>query len=201
VSRSLPTGRVLVGLIATILLAGCASSATPPPSPTPATQSPPATPSAALTTPTLTPAPTPIPTPAITPMPSAVALGETTLTASNYACEIGSSDTPVQCTVVSNDPRVTGAYKATFHSNRWGSDPAHGAMVQWGTARLVNAGGVWAGPYSGIFAAGRGDIITTWYTGSGGYAGLSYYETITVAPTGGGWEAVGLIFPGLPPAR
>jgi len=25
-------------------------------------------------------------------------------------------------------------------------------------------------------ATGRGDIITTWFTGSGGYAGLSYCE-------------------------
>ena len=194
----------LVGAVALVVTA-CGSSGTAPPSVSPlppaASAAPTSVPSMVAAAPTVTPTPTPIPTPAITPMPSAVALAETTLTASNYDCNLGSSDTPVQCTAVSNDPRVTGTYKATFHTNRWGSDPSHGAMVQWGTARLVNSGGVWAGPYSGIFATGRGDIITTWYTGSGGYAGLSYYEVITVAPTGGGWVAVGLIFPGSPPPR
>ena len=197
-SPCLPTRRVLVGLTVTVLLAGCASSATPPPSATPAMT---ATPSAGVDLPTVTATPRPAPTTTPAPTPSAVAFGEATLTESALDCTFLPTDPPIQCTTVSNDPRVSGKYAATVQTRPWNADASHEAFVQWGTARLVNDGGVWTGPYSGIFATGRGDIITTWYTGSGGYAGLSYYQTITAAPTGGGWVAVGLIFPGSPPPR
>ena len=134
-------------------------------------------------------------------MPSAIAFGEATLTESNLACRFRAADPPITCTTVSDDPRVSGKYTATVHTKTWNADASHEAFVQWGMARLVNTGGAWEGPYSGIFATGRGDIITTWYTGSDGYAGLSYYQTITVSKTGGGWVSVGLIFPGSPPTR
>ena len=186
----------MVGALA-LVAAGCGSSVTA--SPPPASAVPTSVPSIAVVAPASASTPTPTPTPATT--PTAIAFGETTLTASSYDCKVVFSDTPVQCTAVGNDPRVSGTYKATWHTNRWGPDPSNGTMVQWGTARLVNAGGVWEGPYSGIYATGRGDIITTWYTGSGGYAGLSYYELYTQSTTGPGWVAVGLIFPGSPPAR
>jgi hypothetical protein len=138
--------------------------------------------------------------PSPSPLPSAIAFGEATLTESSLECTFDlRSDSPIQCATMSNDPRVSGDYTATLHTTGWNADTSHEAFLQWGTARLVNPGGAWDGPYSGIFATGRGDIITTWYRGSGGYAGMSYYQTITVAPTGGGWVSVGLIFPGSPP--
>ena len=43
----------------------------------------------------------------------------------------------------------------------------------------------------------HGDIIEIWYTGIGGYAGLSYFEQWTDANP---WTLQGLIFPGDPPA-
>ena len=43
-----------------------------------------------------------------------------------------------------------------------------------------------------------GDILTFWYVGTGGYAGLSYYMWQTV-PVGGVGQTHGLIFPGKPP--
>jgi len=43
---------------------------------------------------------------------------------------------------------------------------------------------------------GRGDIIVNWYTGTGGYAGLSYFEMVTGTDY---WKIQGQIFPGDPP--
>ncbi len=184
----------VVGALA-LVAAGCGSSVTA--SPPPPSAGPTSVPSVAV----VAPAPTSTPTPTPAPTPTAIAFGEATLTESALDCKFIPSDTPVQCTTLSNDPRVSGKYAATVHTRPWNADASHEAFVQWGTARLVNAGGAWEGPYSGIFATGRGDIITTWYMGSGGYAGLSYYETITASKRGQGWAAVGLIFPGSPPAR
>jgi len=187
--------RLLVGLASLTPLAARTSGASP--SPPPATPTATAAPSVAVATPTVTPSLATSPTP--TASPTAIAFGEATQTESALDCKFFATDPPIQCTTVRNDPRVSGKYAATVHTRPWSADASHEAFVPWGTARLVNAGGVWEGPYSGIFATGRGNIITTWYTGSGGYAGLSYYETITASTTGPGWVAVGLIFPGSPP--
>lgn len=37
-----------------------------------------------------------------------------------------------------------------------------GALVQWSTPRLENAGGAWEGTRSGVFCTDRGDIIAVW---------------------------------------
>jgi hypothetical protein len=63
---------------------------------------------------TATPTPTPTPTPAL--MPSAIAFGEATLTESALDCRFLPTDPPIQCTTVSNDPRVNGKYTATVHT-------------------------------------------------------------------------------------
>jgi len=77
----------------------------------------------------------------------------------------------------------------------------HGVGLWTGPARLVNAGGTWEGRFSGIFASGLGPVLTYWCTRKGGYAGLSYFEEVRAAHTGGGWATTGLIFPGSPPQR
>jgi hypothetical protein len=101
------------------------------------------------------------------------------------------------CTQTVNDPRVSGAYAATWNLDWWGtSDRSNGALVQWGTVRLVNAGGVWEGRATGVYSTDRGDIIATWYKGIGGYAGLAYF---TLESGGGPWTIQGQLFPGNPP--
>lgn len=64
----IPTRRLLVGLAVVVLLAGCASGATPPPSPTAAAPTEATAPSVAAATPTVTATPTPTATPAPTPV-------------------------------------------------------------------------------------------------------------------------------------
>jgi hypothetical protein len=79
----------------------------------------------------------------------------------------------------------------------WGKPSAGaGAGVQWGTVRLENSGGAWEGSLSGVYSSDRGDIIAIWYKGTGGYAGLSYFELLTGT---GPWTIQGQIQPGDPP--
>ena len=68
----------------------------------------------------------------------------------------------------------------------------------WGTARLENAGGAWEGTGSGVYSSDRGDIIAFWYRGTGGYAGLSYFELWTGSDP---WKIRGQILPGDPRRR
>ena len=101
------------------------------------------------------------------------------------------------CTMRNDDPRVSGTHTSDWNADWWG-DPGmnKGALVQWGNPRLENAGGAWEGTLSGIFSTDRGDIIAIWYKGTGGYAGLSYFELLTGF---GPWTIQGQIFPGDPP--
>jgi hypothetical protein len=63
--------------------------------------------------------------------------------------------------------------------------------------RLENEGGAWEGRLTGVASVPDvGDVITIWYTGTGAYAGLSYFELWTDAAP---WQLQGLIFPGDPP--
>ena len=99
------------------------------------------------------------------------------------------------CTVSTDDPRVSGTETAPWNIDLWGTD-INGALVQWGTSRLENDGGAWVGTGSGVYSSDRGDIIAFWYTGTGGYAGLSYFELWTGREP---WTIEGQIFPGDPP--
>jgi len=76
------------------------------------------------------------------------------------------------------------------YAGRWG-------LVQWGTVRLENDGGAWEGRAAGVASCPeRGDTFVSWYKGTGGYAGLGYFELWT------GYEPrkiQGQIFPGDPP--
>jgi hypothetical protein len=204
--------RLLGGLVLLTLLGGCASGAsptpapaTPTPTPTPA-PAPTSVPSAAVLTPA--PKPTVTATTAPTPTPTAIAYGPASVVSGIEKCNLsegtvttGPGDTlhsrggTVECVDQTNDPRVNGTFTGTFLSDRWGS-PIPAALVQWGTVRLVNAGGTWEGSFTGVYSADRGDIITYWWTGTGGYDGLAYFEQTTGTSP---WPIRGMIFPGDPP--
>ena len=77
------------------------------------------------------------------------------------------------------------------------ADLSRGELVQWATVRLENDGGAWEGRLSGVASLpGRGDIITIWYKGTGGYAGLSL---LRAAHGSGALEDPGPDLPGRPP--
>jgi hypothetical protein len=105
-----------------------------------------------------------------------------------------------RCTVETDDPRVSGVRSSTWNMDLWGNpDAGQWAVVQWGTPRLENAGGAWEGRATGISSSpGRGDIIVNWYKGTGGYAGLGYFELWT-GGLDGPWKVQGEVFPGDPP--
>jgi hypothetical protein len=100
-------------------------------------------------------------------------------------------------TLESDDERVSGTHVATWSTDRWGT-VYDGALVQWGKSRITNAGGGWVGRYTGIYTPKTHDVMTWWFTGTGGYEGLSMYLWET---TSGGFEATfhALVFPGEPP--
>jgi hypothetical protein len=105
----------------------------------------------------------------------------------------------LRCTDEANDPRGSGSVSGTFDADAWGSDTD--AFVMWGTLRLENEGGAWEGRYTGANTTETGDMFEVWYTGTGGYDGLSYFQWVTpaCAPVPDRLELVGLIFPGSPP--
>jgi hypothetical protein len=105
-----------------------------------------------------------------------------------------------RCTMTTDDPRVSGTHTtATWNADWWGqADLSSGALVQWATVRLENDGGAWEGQLTGVAALpDLGDTIVIWYKGTGGYAGLSYFELWTGREP---WKIQGLIFPGDPPS-
>ena len=102
-----------------------------------------------------------------------------------------------ECLDTVNDPRMSGKYTATWNMDYWGSpDKQNGALVQWGTGKLVNEGGTWNGKATGVYSSDRGDTIVWWWTGADGYAGLAAFELVTGS---GPWKIQGQIFPGSPP--
>ena len=104
-----------------------------------------------------------------------------------------------RCIKTTDDARVSGTETTTTWSADWYGAPdlSKGEFVQWATVRLENDGGAWEGRLSGVGALPEpGDIITVWYTGTGGYAGLSYFEQLTGSEP---WKLQGVIFPGDPP--
>jgi hypothetical protein len=200
------TGRHLISLAVAALLAGCAAAASP--TPAPATPASAGLPSAAVATPT----PTTTATTAPSPTPAAVSYGPVTVVTGTNTCpglnpdwtqDPGGTwrvrDLTVNCTDKTDDPRVSGTQTATWGMDVWGAlDRGIGTGVQWGTVHLENTGGAWEGRLAGVASQpGRGDIITIWYRGTGGYAGLAYFELITGSPPT--WKIQGQVFPGDPP--
>ncbi len=108
---------------------------------------------------------------------------------------------PSTCTVTTDDPRVSGTEtSAAWKLTAWGKVAwgtlVDGAGIQSGPLRIENAGGAWIGNGSGTYSSDRGDIVVSWYKGTGGYAGLGYFELRTGKGT---YSIRGLIFPGDPP--
>jgi hypothetical protein len=99
------------------------------------------------------------------------------------------------CTVTNNDPRVAGTSRYTLNQNRWGTGPQNGNIVQWGTIHLENDQGAWDADYLGIYTSETGDVVTSLFTGSGDYEGLSYYRW--AISFGQSWETQGVIFPNI----
>jgi hypothetical protein len=97
------------------------------------------------------------------------------------------------CTVTNNDARVAGTSRYTLNQNRWGTGPQNGNMVQWGTIHLENDQGAWDADYLGIYTSETGDVVTSLFTGSGDYEGLSYYRW--AISYGENWNTQGVIFP------
>ncbi len=201
--RHTSAGRLLIGLTIAAVLGGCAAAASSPPA---ATAAKPASPPPAASAPALTP--TVAPSEAGS-QPTAVACGPVAVVSGTENCYIteGTVTTDadgrshsrggtVQCTDIVNDARVTGAVTGTWASDRWGTESS-GALVQWGVLRLENEEGAWEGRYTGVYSSDRGDTIVFWWTGTGGYAGLTYFELVTGS---GPWVLQGQIFPGTPPA-
>ena len=156
------------------------------------------------------PGPATTASPAATPAPSAISYGPVTSVAGTSDCQIGTGtmttgtdgvehyrEAPVNCIDTSNDPRASGTFTASWNVEWWGTDGNTGANVQWGTAKLVNAGGAWEGRGTGVYSTDRGGTIVIWFKGTGGYAGLTYFweGTGPASP----WIIHGLIHPGEPP--
>jgi len=196
-------GRLVVGLASLALLAGCASGASP--TPVPMAPTPIAAPSAGVATPTLAPTPTASASGPMTYGPVTVVTGTESCPGLNpdWTRDPNGTwqvrDLTVACADTTDDPRVSGTHNATWSMDVWGAlDQGAGEGVQWGTIRLENAGGAWEGQLSGVASLpGRGDIIVIWYRGTGGYAGLSYFEMVTGSPPT--WKIQGQVFPGDPP--
>lgn len=105
-----------------------------------------------------------------------------------------------------NDPRVSFTWTGSpWAMDIWGTF-AEGAGIEWGLDRGENAGGAWECSGSGIFSSDRADTIVIWCKGTGGYAGLAYFELITasdpfalISSDEANRIVHGQIFPGNPP--
>ena len=190
--------RAFASLTVAAILAGCAAGGAVAPSPTAARASAPATAAPASTAAAASASAVAPTSPAASPVPSAAAtIREVAGTMSCLTWSFGSSgnnqvsqfrDGTFTCSDVANDPRVVGSETALWNATQWESvgkglsfwvPDEKGAFVQWGTRHLENAGGAWEGNGTGVYSADRGNIIVTWYKGTGGYAGLGYFELLT----------------------
>ncbi len=96
-----------------------------------------------------------------------------------------------------NDPRVSGTGTLRFSADLY---PAAVGPL-WGTYHLQNGQGAWDGPCRGAgWQAGDLGARACWLTGSGAFAGFSYYLQVASLGTSLSDAGVrGLIFPGSPP--
>jgi hypothetical protein len=148
----------------------------------------------------------PVPTAPPAPAASAIAYGPTSVVTGSSDFTFYEPDFGAFAAVVTtNDARVSGAFLARPWTMRFAPFPGQelGIGTQWGSGRLENADGTWQGVASGVYDDG-GDIVATWYKGTGAYAGMSYFELVTRNDLFGpvtelGYGNFGLIFPGDPP--
>jgi hypothetical protein len=86
---------------------------------------------------------------------------------------------------------ATGIGKLTLSADTSGE-----LSLEWGTYRLENAHGSWAGNCRGSSSAGKRDL-TCWLAGSGDFKGFTYSFFLRTDGTSG--QIQGLIYPGSPP--
>ena len=77
-----------------------------------------------------------------------------------------------------SDPRFGGQGVTVANVDAYtNADPAAGGPeVVWGTIRIENEGGAWAGPYTGLGLPDQHtETVTWWLTGEGAYEGLGAF--------------------------
>jgi hypothetical protein len=106
-----------------------------------------------------------------------------------------------------SDPRLSGEGVTIANVDAYQhADPLAGGgpEIAWGTVRIDNADGAWAGTYSGIGIPDQGrETVTWWLTGEGAYEGLGAFVEQVGHPrmVDGAYviETEGWIFPGAVP--
>ena len=201
-------GRLIAGAAVATLVAGCASGATVAPSMT-ALESPgtgPTVPPSARPSPTAESITGVVPVSGYETCQTPAFASPTTSGPTGAASEVAWQfrNGPVACDSRTN-PVVQGAVTGQWNIDQWApvqpglaAPDSAGAYVQWGTRRIEAARGSWEGRSTGVYSADRGNIIVTWYKGTGGYAGLGYFELLSGPATG--MNILGQIFPGDPPS-
>ncbi|HEX7951235.1 MAG TPA: hypothetical protein VF494_12860 [Candidatus Limnocylindrales bacterium] len=92
-----------------------------------------------------------------------------------------------------NDPRLAGTKHITLNADFYGP-----VASEWGTTRLENAGGAWEGTWAGAsWNDGYATSVSAWLTGSGAYAGYTYY--FHVYGSSMPFQVEGIIFEGTAP--
>ncbi len=195
--------RLILALAAAgMLTSACASSG--------AAQAPTAqaVPAAAAVTAAPTPAPTPSPAAAPTaPVPPTdgegdeVVIGElANPSVTKQWTMYHTGDVPhqrdglVSMTQTMNDPRVTGSVEFTINLDLYSK-----VASQFGKWTLTNSGGSWTGPCTGgAWAESEALAWGCWLTGSGDYAGYTFYQSVN-KEIGENPVVRGVIYEGAPP--
>lgn len=191
-----PIARPLAALALVGIVASACGGATATPTPAPAA-------------PTPTPAPVATPAPSPTPRPTTDGRGPEYVT--GYDSHSGTGGTEVKvgdvtqvrnvviaAKLVMNDPRVSGTGTGLVHADKRGT-----VGPEWGTTRIENAAGAWAGTVTGALwtdpgASQQTSDLSGWLVGSGAYEGYTYYWHLRAL--GGMGVVDGIIYPGSPPA-
>jgi hypothetical protein len=149
----------------------------------------------ATSAPALSPAP--MPTPGIRSDARVAGSEQLVLVAAPTMTQVGSVQElrggEASVTTQTDDSRTTGVGTWAFSSDR--SDQVG---FEWGTYRLENAGGSWAGTCrGGTWDEGTGAARSCWLSGGGDYTGLTFYFTVTRTAQGSG-AIEGIIHQGSP---
>ena len=112
-------------------------------------------------------------------------------------------ETTIRWDSKASDPRFDGQGVTVANVDAYtNADPAAGGPeVAWGTIRIENEGGAWAGPYTGLGLPDQHtETVTWWLTGEGGYEGQSAFLRQSGHPDEAGSAYVipmeGWVFPG-----
>lgn len=95
------------------------------------------------------------------------------------------------CTEHRSDARMNGTSTRLVNEDL----NADGSGTMWGTSEIANAGGTWTGVWTATIDKAGNVALSTAYIGSGGYAGLQYHGTGSVASGGSEFTLTGTIEP------